>query len=94
MYVPRLPFPSGIHQTSATTDHPALAWDPVNGASGYKVYSDGQFVGQVQQPWFSDDGALAGTHYYTVSTVNRIRAEGAQSAPPVAVTYDPLPVVD
>jgi hypothetical protein len=93
MYVPRLPFPSGIHQTSATTDPPALSWDPVAGASAYNVYRDGGFVVRVQQPGFSDDSAPPGTHDYTVSTVNRIRAEGTQSAPAVAITYDPPPVI-
>jgi fibronectin type 3 domain-containing protein len=71
--------PVGL-QVSSTANTISLTWNPVTGASYYKVYRDDVYQNQTDGPSYTDTGLNPSTTYtYQVSAVNS-RGEGAKAA--------------
>jgi hypothetical protein len=82
--------PSGVRvAASPTAAKPVLSWNPVSGATMYRVFRDGRLVGQTAGTrWIDGELRAAGRHEYRV----RATAAGSVSASSVAVhaVYDPV----
>jgi hypothetical protein len=67
-----------------------LYWNPVSGASSYRVYrstsqSGGTYIDTTSNPYYSDSGLPVGTYYYRVAAVSSSGSEGPRTGP-VSVT--------
>lgn len=94
-----------LRLADASATRVALAWTPVAGASGYRLYrdagsgsvaiGDGGAVGGMGGPSFVDSGLTPATTYrYTVRAVNGGGAEGPPSAVLVVRTAAAAPACD
>lgn len=96
---PILLAPTGLSTTRWGNLGAALRWDPVAGATSYRIWRDGVLVGGVAavdhlgvsvtpgQPAFVDADAGPGTHHYEV----RARTELAAAAPTLGPTVAESP---
>src|SRR5690606_26264661 len=58
---PPVPSPSGLIATEGEHEGlVALLWEPVEGATGYRVYRDGEPVGTTTSAFYEDTGAEPG----------------------------------
>lgn len=84
-----LPAPTALTASHPTDTSMQLAWNAVDGASGYAVYRGGARVtaAPVTGTAFTDTGLSPGTTYtWTVRAVDASGAEGAASAPASGTT--------
>ncbi|HEX3082314.1 MAG TPA: carboxypeptidase-like regulatory domain-containing protein [Candidatus Saccharimonadia bacterium] len=86
---PQIPdAPMGLSAVTPTSNAPALAWNPVNGAVNYRVFRDGAQVGITTDPNFVDSAlSVSGSYSYTVQSVNAQDVASMSSAAFV-VMYD------
>lgn len=78
--------PSGLQAGTPTSSTIPLSWNPVAGATGYKLYRDNSVIYSGSAASYNDTGLTAGTTYsYKVSATNS-SGESAQSAAVSAVT--------
>ncbi len=82
--------PTNLRVTDTKTTTVDLAWDAATDATGYKVYRDTVLVATLGNVLtYQDTGRTPSTTYsYTVSSVDSLGAESAQSAPVTATTDD------
>jgi len=79
--------PTGLSGTTPTNHPPALTWNPVVSAVGYRVFRDGVSVATTTDPTFVDSAVSAsGSYSYTVQA-NAQNTTSVSSAPFV-VAYD------
>lgn len=79
--------PTGLTANAVSAARINIAWSPVSGASFYKIYRDGLFIGSSTATFFSDTGLSPSTGYsYTVSAANVFGGESEQSSPISATT--------
>ncbi|MEX0585953.1 MAG: fibronectin type III domain-containing protein, partial [Pirellulales bacterium] len=83
--------PTGLFATDNGASTINLSWnfstDAESGVSFYKVYRNNVLIGSPTQTSFMDAGRTPGVSYsYTVSAVNGVSLESAQSSPPVSRT--------
>ena len=63
--------PKGTSAVMAGFTRIVAKWQPVKGATAYKVYRDDKVVGTVEKPEYADPGLKPGTAYfYKIATVN------------------------
>jgi hypothetical protein len=90
-----LPAPTGVKTSNATDTTMKIAWQAVDGASGYDVYRNGARVNGtlVSGTSYKDTGlAPATTYSWTVRAVDSQGVEGATSAPASGTTTGSAPV--
>lgn len=81
---PALPAPGNLAVASSTASSITLAWNAVNGATGYNVYRNGSKVNgaALASTGYTDSGLAAGASYsYQVSALGNGGVESARSAP-------------
>jgi chitodextrinase len=78
----QLPAPANLRVTASTASSISLAWDSVEGASGYHVYRDNSASPSNEASTSHTDSGLSAstTHSYKVAAVASDGTEGAQSS--------------
>ncbi|MBI89260.1 MAG: hypothetical protein CMG60_04160 [Candidatus Marinimicrobia bacterium] len=78
--------------SSVKKNNVKLTWDPINDASGYTVFRDGEKINSTADNAYTDFKLKFETEYsYTVSTLDHHSEEGNQSANIFASTHPEIP---
>lgn len=88
----KLPAPTGLAVTGATSTSVSLSWNAVSGAASYAVFRNGTQVKSTTTTSYTDTGLASGTSYsYTVAAVDGSGTVGTQSAAVTGTPSAPLP---
>jgi hypothetical protein len=75
--------------SGSSSDSISLSWSPVSGASYYRIYRDGFYVGDVYGTDYTDTWLSPGTMYwYAVSAVSGANGVEGPQSPPVYLTTE------